>query len=227
MRRREGGIIPRILAVADEVDESLGGEALGQLRPDLVLSAGDLPFDYLEYLVTVLNVPLLYVPGNHDPSLRSPREELAWPPSIELKDARDPVGPLGGTNVDGRIEDVAGIRVAGLGGSVRYREGPNQYTQKEMLRRARRLRRRAAGRGLRGRRGVDVLLTHAPPLGVGDEDDPAHQGFEALLQLVQRLSPKLLIHGHIHPYGQAKPDRQLGTTTVVNAVPFRLLEVEP
>jgi uncharacterized protein len=227
MRRREGGIIPRILAVADEVDESLGGEALGQLRPDLVLSAGDLPFDYLEYLVTVLNVPLLYVPGNHDPSLRSPREELAWPPSIELKDARDPVGPLGGTNVDGRIEDVAGIRVAGLGGSVRYREGPNQYTQKEMRRRARRLRRRAAGRGLRGRRGVDVLLTHAPPLGVGDEDDPAHQGFGALLQLVQRLSPKLLIHGHIHPYGQAKPDRQLGTTTVVNAVPFRLLEVEP
>ena len=227
LRREEGRTVPRILAVADEVDESLGGEALGQLRPDLVLSAGDLPFDYLEYLVTVLNVPLLYVPGNHDPSLRSRRGELAWPPSIELKDARDPVVPLGGTTVDGRIEDVAGIRVAGLGGSVRYREGPNQYTQKEMLRRARRLRRRAAARGLRGRRGVDVLLTHAPPLGVGDEDDPAHQGFEALVQLVGRLSPKLLVHGHIHPYGQAKPDRQLGTTTVVNAVPFRLLEVEP
>lgn len=219
--------MPRILAVADEVDESLGGEALAQLRPDLVLSAGDLPFDYLEYLVTMLNVPLLYVPGNHDPSIRERRETLAWPPSIELKDARDPVGPLGGTNVDGRIEDAAGIGVAGLGGSLRYREGPNQYTQKEMRRRVRRLGRRAAVRGLRGRRGVDVLLTHAPPLGVGDEEDPAHRGFEALLQLVEQLSPKLLIHGHIHPYGQAKPDRQLGTTTVVNVVPFRLLEVEP
>lgn len=217
----------RILAVADEVDESLGGEALAQLRPDLVLSAGDLPFDYLEYLVTVLNVPLLYVPGNHDPSLRSRRGELAWPPSIELKDARDPVGPLGCTNVDGRIEEAAGLRVAGLGGSVRYREGPNQYSQKEMRGRARRLRRRAATRGLWGRRGVDVLLTHAPPLGVGDEDDPAHQGFAALLQLVERLSPKLLVHGHIHPYGEGKPNRRLGTTTVVNAVPFRLLEVEP
>jgi calcineurin-like phosphoesterase family protein len=219
--------MPRILAVADEVDESLGKETLAQLRPDLVLSAGDLPFDYLEYLVTVLNVPLLYVPGNHDPSLRERREELAWPPSISLKDAHDPVGPLGCTNVDGRIEDVRGIRVAGLGGSVRYREGPNQYTQKEMRLRARRLRRRATAWGLRGRRGVDVLLTHAPPLGVGDEDDPAHQGFEALLELVERLSPNLLVHGHIHPYGEAKPDRQLGTTTVVNAVPFRLLEVEP
>jgi calcineurin-like phosphoesterase family protein len=218
--------MPRILAVADEVEESLGREALARLRPDLVLSAGDLPFDYLEYLVTALNVPLLYVPGNHDPSLRERRDELAWPPSIS-KDARDPVGPLGCTNVDGRIEDVGGIRVAGLGGSIRYREGPNQYTQKEMRRRARRLRRRVAVRGLRGRRGVDVLLTHAPPLGVGDEDDPAHRGFEALVELVERLSPKLLVHGHIHPYGQAKPDRQLGMTTVVNAVPFRLLEVEP
>ncbi len=218
--------MPRILAVADEVDESLGGEALAQLRPDLVLSAGDLPFDYLEYLVTVLNVPLLYVPGNHDPELRERREELAWPPSVELKDTRDPVGPLGCTNVDGRIEDVAGIRVAGLGGSVRYREGPNEYTQKEMRGRARWLRRRAAVRGVHGRRGVDVLLTHAPPLGVGDEDDPAHQGFEAFMQLVERLSPKLLVHGHVHPYGQARPDRLLGTTTVVNAVPFRLLEVE-
>jgi hypothetical protein len=223
----EGRTMPRILAVADEVDESLGGEALAQLRPDLVLSAGDLPFDYLEYLVTMLNVPLLYVPGNHDPSLRERRETLAWPPSIELKDTRDPLGPLGGTYVDGRIEDVAGIGVAGLGGSLRYREGPNQYTQKEMRGRVRRLGRRAAVRGLRGRRGVDVLLTHAPPLGVGNEEDPAHRGFEALLELVERLSPKLLIHGHIHPYGQAKPDRQLGTTTVVNVVPFRLLEVEP
>ncbi len=129
--------------------------------------------------------------------------------------------------MDGRIEDVAGLRVAGLGGSIRYREGPNQYTQKEMRGRARRLRRRAAARRLRRRRGVDVLLTHAPPLGVGDEEDPAHQGFEALLDLVERLSPKFLIHGHIHPYGEARPDRQLGTTTVVNAVPFRLLEVEP
>ena len=219
--------MPRILAVADEVDESLGGEALAQLRPDLVLSAGDLPFDYLEYLVTVLNVPLLYVPGNHDPTPRVRRQELAWPPSISLKDARDPVGPLGCTSVDGRIEDVGGIRVAGLGGSLRYRDGPNQYTQKEMRRRARRLRRRAAARGLRGRRGIDVLLTHAPPLGVGDQDDPAHRGFEALLELVERLSPKLLVHGHIHPYGEARPDRRLGTTTVVNAVPFRLLEVEP
>jgi uncharacterized protein len=225
--RGEERTMPRILAVADEVDESLGGEALARLRPDLVLSAGDLPFDYLEYLVTVLNVPLLYVPGNHDPSLRERREEPAWPPSIQLKDAGDPVGPLGCTNVDGQIEDVAGIRVAGLGGSLRYREGPNQYTQKEMRRRARRLRRRATAWGRRGSRGVDVLLTHAPPLGVGDEADPAHRGFEALLELVERLSPKLLVHGHIHPYGEAKPDRRLGTTTVVNVVPFRLLEVEP
>src|SRR6266508_1331986 len=121
--------MPRILAVADEVEESLGREALVRLRPDLVLSAGDLPFDYLEYLVTALNVPLLYVPGNHDPSLRERREELAWPPSISLKDARDPVGPVGFKEGGRGDRGGGGNWVAGLGGSIRYREGPNQYTQ--------------------------------------------------------------------------------------------------
>lgn len=60
----------RILAVADEVDESLDGDQLAALRPDIVPSCGDLPFDCLEYLVSSLNVPLLYVPANHDPSLK-------------------------------------------------------------------------------------------------------------------------------------------------------------
>jgi predicted phosphodiesterase len=219
--------MPRILAVADEVDETLGPQTLARLRPDLVLSCGDLPFEYLEYLVTTVNVPLLYVPGNHDPDLGRTRIESSWLPRLELKDARDPPGPLGCTNVDGRIEDGAGLRVAGLGGSIRYREGSNQYTQDQMARRARRLRRRAARRGIRDRRGVDVVISHGAPYGLGDEDDPAHVGFEALTWLIKRLSPRLLVHGHIHPFGQAKQDRVLGATTVVNAVPRRTLEVEP
>ncbi|MGA8924490.1 MAG: hypothetical protein WB682_15225, partial [Candidatus Dormiibacterota bacterium] len=68
----------RILAVADEVDEKLEGDKLPALRPDVVLSCGDLPFDYLEYLVSRLDVPLLYVPGNHDPSLKP--ADPTWAP---------------------------------------------------------------------------------------------------------------------------------------------------
>src|SRR5712671_74072 len=69
-RRRANASLLKILAVADEIDEFLYGDKLETLRPDVILSCGDLPFDYLEFLVTRLAVPLLYVPGNHDPNVK-------------------------------------------------------------------------------------------------------------------------------------------------------------
>jgi Icc-related predicted phosphoesterase len=150
-----------------------------------------------------------------------------WPPTIAVRDLEDPPGPRGCINVDGRVEDARGIRVAGLGGSVRYRPGPHQYTQVEMSRRARRLVRGARRRRRRDGRGVDVLITHAPPKGLGDEDDRAHEGFEAFHRLVRDLRPRLLLHGHIHPYGIERPDRQIGDTRVVNVVPYRVLDMDP
>lgn len=215
-----------ILAVADEVDEVLYGEAAERIRPDLVVSCGDLPFDFLEFLVTRLSVPLVYVPGNHDPDLHPQRGAAAWPPQPSISYLEDPPGPLGGTNADIHVVDEAGVRMAGLGGSIRYRDGPNQYTQAQMRRRARRLRRRAAWREFRDGREVDVVLSHAPPLGLGDDDDPAHVGIEALLPLARRLRPAFLLHGHIHPYGRELPDRAIGPTRVVNVVPFKVLELE-
>lgn len=218
--------MPRILAVADEIDPGLTFETLRRLEPDLILSCGDLPFDELERMVDAANVPLLYVPGNHDPDLRPKGESLAYPPTIAHRDLVDPPGPRGCTNVDGRVEDAAGVRVAGLGGSTRYREGPNQYTQRQMRRRARRLARRAAARRRRDGREVDVLLTHAPPRGVGDqEDDPVHHGFEAFADLVRRLRPAVLVHGHVHPYGTALPDRMMDETRIVNVIPHRVLDL--
>ncbi len=216
----------KILAVADEVEESLYASRLDEIDPDLVLACGDLPFDYLEYLVTRTNVPLLYVPGNHDPDLRE-RSELVWPPTPQLRGLEDPPGPQGCVNVDGRVLDAAGVRIAGLGGSVRYKDGPNQYTQREMRGRARRLRRRVARRRLRDRRGVDVLVTHAPPRGLGDDGDPAHVGIEALRGLIERIHPALVLHGHIHPYGSDRPDRAIGATRILNVVPSRVVELEP
>jgi hypothetical protein len=219
----------RILAISDEVDESLGPETLGELRPHVIVSCGDLPFDYLEYVMTVANVPLLYVPGNHDPEVRPrPRGPLVTG-SMPLRfdaDNPEPPGPGGGINVDGRVVDVAGIRVVGLGGSIRYAEGPNQYTQAQMRRRARRLALRCRLRRPVRTPRADVLVTHAPPLRVGDGDDPAHVGFAAFHPLVRVLAPRLLLHGHIHPYGRVAPDRTMGDTVVINAVGSRLVEVE-
>ena len=206
----------RILAVADEVAESLYGDTLKELRPDLILGAGDLPFGYLENLVSRTDVPLLYVPGNHDPALK-----LGDSTFEGLSPKFDGSGPPGCINVDGRIEQAAGLWIAGLGGSIRYNEGPNRYTQREMRWRARKL----AWRARLSRRRIDILLTHAPAAGLGDAGDPAHVGFDAFHRLVLRLRPRMHIHGHVRKFGPKNEDLRLGETVIVNAIPYRVLEL--
>jgi Icc-related predicted phosphoesterase len=219
----------RVLGVSDEVHEPLYGEFLRELDPDVIVSCGDLPFDYLEYLVTVANVPLVWVPGNHDPSLRreGPGPPNPLRPGYLDRSHAGPVGPPGGINIDGRIIDVAGLRVAGVGGSLNYNDGPHQYTEAQMRRRAARLQMRARLARIVGRRRVDLFVTHIPPAGYGDDpEDPAHRGAQAFLRLLLDLRPTWMLHGHMHPHEGPLPDRSIGTTHVVNVVPFRLLEVE-
>ena len=205
----------RVLAVADEIVDALWGRALEDLRPDLILACGDLPFEYLENLVSRTDKPLLYVPGNHDPDLRI-GDWMHTVPALAM-----PPGPAGCVNVDGRVEEAAGLRIAGLGGSVRYRPGPNQYTQRQMEVRALRLEIKVR----LSRRPIDVLIAHSPPAGHGDSDDPPHRGFVALERLVRRLSPRYLIHGHVNQYGPKRPVPQIGRTVIVNAIPSRLIEI--
>lgn len=193
----------RVLAVADE--EVLGMRSrLRDVPIDLVLAAGDLPWDYLESIVAAVGAPAAYVPGNHDPHIGR----------------GTPASPDGFVPVDGRAGVVGGLRVAGLGGCVRHNTGPHQYTQKEYDRRARDLVTRSGGP-------VDVLLTHAPPLGLGDEPDPCHVGISALHGVIETLQPTWHLHGHIHPYGMLKPDRQVGSTTIRNVIPWQLIDIEP
>jgi Icc-related predicted phosphoesterase len=194
----------RVLAVADEEVPSMESR-VRDLRVDLVLAAGDLPWGYLESLASLLEAPAAYVPGNHDP--RTSRG----------------VGPRGLIDLDGHVLRVGGLRVAGLGGCVRYNDGPHQYTQSEYDDRARRLLGEAHGSGA-----VDVLLTHAPPLGLGDdESDPCHIGISALHGVLETLRPSWHLHGHIHPYGMHKPDRQVGPTTIRNVIPWQVMDIEP
>jgi hypothetical protein len=172
-----------VLAVSDEVDEALYAD-LGPVRAaELIVACGDLPFDYLGYLMNGLDVPLVFVPGNHDPDLSGYRHSRG---GLTLRAGLPTQAPWpdGAVNADGRIVDVAGLMVAGLGGCRRYSGGPNQYTDRQQARRARSLRCQAAWQRLRGGRPVDVLLTHAPPRDVGDGADPPHRGFTALHGLV-------------------------------------------
>jgi Calcineurin-like phosphoesterase len=186
-----------------------------------VLSCGDLPTDYLEYLVSRLDVPLLYVAGNHDPSFEPP--DTTWMP---LRATTQPgPGPEGCINIDGRLVEVQGLRIAGLGGSIRYKQGDNQYTQGQMRWRSLKLEVRARlGRVKHGRK-LDILVTHAPPFGLADASDSAHAGFVAFLRLIRNFQPLLAVHGHIHPYGRSLPEWRVNATRVVNVVPSRVIEI--
>jgi len=190
----------RVLAVADETSESVHSARVRDLRPDIIVSAGDLPWDYLERLVDDFGVPAAFVPGNHEPPGAAPR---------------------GMIDLDGRVGSVGGLRIAGLGGCVHYNGGTHQYTQEEYADRA--------GQMLAAQsEPVALLLTHAPPFGLGDEpEDPAHIGIAALHDLIEALRPRWHLHGHIHPYGMQKPDRRLGATTIRNVIPWSIVDVDP
>ena len=167
----------RILAISDEPSQRLWGdlcrEALSGV--DLILSAGDLPAKYLSFLTCFTNAPIVYVPGNHDDRY-----------------AKEP--PEGCLCADGRVVLVRGVRILGLGGSMRYRpDGVNMYTEKEMVSRISSLRRR-----LRATGGFDVLLSHAPIRGFGDQEDLCHRGFECFGSLLDTWRPAVMVHGHVH-----------------------------
>ncbi len=211
----------RVLVIADEEAPNLHVRMLRDLAPGLVLAAGDLPWDYLEFVASCVDAPMVFVPGNHDPELH----RANWSPFAVYDADRllesDP-RPHGAVNADQLVVEAAGLRIAGLGGCVRYKSGPHQYTQRQYDARAKRLLRRARRTGP-----VDVLLTHAPPRGLGDGEDKPHEGIDALHPVLERLEPTWHLHGHIHPYGQAMPDRQVGPTTIRNVIPWKVIEMTP
>ena len=170
---------------------------------DLILSAGDLPASYLPFLVTLGPCPVFYVHGNHDTLYQ-----------------RQP--PEGCVCVDGKICVHEGIRILGLGGSMRYVPGAaHQYTEKEMRRRIRSLKFSLWRNG-----GFDILLTHSPAYGHGDGADPPHRGFQVFNELMDRYEPGYMVHGHVHMnYGRDIPRVSLyNRTTVINAYERYLLE---
>lgn len=195
----------KILAISDEECPSLWdyytpGKLAGY---DLIISCGDLNATYLSFLVTMANRPLLYVHGNHDTGYD-----------------RNP--PEGCDCIDDQFLVYNGVRILGLGGCKRYRSGNYQYSEKEMRRRIRRLRYQ-----LWKHKGVDIVVTHAPPKGLGDQEDNAHQGFESLLELIDQYHPQYLLHGHVHMrYGQnSQRINQREDTTVINVCERYTLEI--
>lgn len=172
---------------------------------DLILSAGDLKASYLEFLTTIIRKPLYYVHGNHDTSY------LDKP-------------PLGCSNIDDKLITVNGIRILGLGGSMRYKDGTFQYTEREMFKRAYKLRRQ-----LNKSNGFDILLSHSPAAGICDGSDLCHQGFNTFNQLISFYKPSYFLHGHQHLNYSFNSKRvvQYGTTTIINGFNYHIIDYTP
>jgi Icc-related predicted phosphoesterase len=206
----------KILALSDQVVEQLYCPSVKERFDDvdLVVGCGDLPSYYLEFIVSMLNVPLVHVPGNHDPAAPALDSDLS---------------PHGcANNIDGLVIEERGLLIAGLGGSIRYRpDGVNQYTQGEMARRILTMTPRLWWNRLRYGRFLDILVTHAPPRGIHDAEDPAHVGFESFNRFIARFRPRYLLHGHSHVYRRdAATSTQTAQTNVINVYPYRVIEIE-
>ena len=207
----------KILAIADEVDSRLYGPILKQRFSDvdLVLSCGDLPIYYLEFIVSVLNVPLLYVRGNHAPEQISASGEVKQEPE-------------GCINIDGQVMRVRRLLIAGLEGSMRYSNGPHQYTENEMHLKALGLVPRLLLNKWRYGRYLDILVTHAAPRGIHDGKDLCHLGFQTFIWLMDRFHPRYLLHGHMHVYTpNVVTETQYRHTMVLNAYRYRVVEYDP
>lgn len=170
---------------------------------DLIISCGDLAPQYLSFLATFTKAPVLYVHGNHD-------------------HCYDDTPPEGCICIDDDIYNFNGLRIMGLGGCMKYNGGPYQYTQSDMKKRARRLKRKIKKYG-----GFDVLITHSPAYHHNDSEDLPHTGFEAFLEIMDEYKPTLFAHGHVHiNYGRDfKRESVYNETRVVNAFEKYIVDI--
>lgn len=170
---------------------------------DLIVSCGDLKASYLSFLATMTGLPVLYVRGNHDDSYAQQ-------------------GPDGCICIEDSVYNYNGIRFMGLGGCNRYKPGKNQFSEKEMKKRYKKMKGQ-----LFWNKGIDVLVTHAPAAGIHDDCDECHKGFEVFNEIIEKYKPKYFVHGHVHMnYGRKFPrEDMVGETRVVNAYQRYVIEI--
>lgn len=195
----------KIMALADTPDKMLWDYLDKRLLEgvELILSCGDLPAEYLSFLTCFTHAPVLYVHGNHDVRYQT-------------------APPEGCICIEDQVYDAGGVRILGLGGSMRYKNGPCMYTEREMAARIRKMRYK-----LWRANGFDILLTHAPAYRLGDLDNLPHTGFRCFRELMEKYEPKYMVHGHVHQeYSSAfVRERTYGRTTILNAYKRWIFEI--
>lgn len=194
----------RALVIADQESKYLWDYFDKKNFPgvEVIISCGDLKASYLSFLTTMMSVPLLYVPGNHDSHyMRQP--------------------PEGCDDLTEKIISIKGVRFLGFGGALSQAPRHFHYTEKEMARQVIRRMPEICSQG-----GFDVLVSHAPAAGLGDGEDRFHKGFVAYRALLKQFQPAYHLHGHQHMnYGGAKSEMSYGKTTIYNGYGYRVIDL--
>lgn len=202
----------KVLSISDRISELVYSPAIRErfADVDLVLSCGDLPYYYVEFVVSALMKPVFFVRGNHANLM-------------EESDTGQRSAPAGAMDLHRQALAYNGILLAGVEGSVRYKPGPFQYSQAQMWQYVLLMAPRLLYFKRRYGRALDIFVTHAPSWGIGDKSDWPHQGIRAFRWLVEVFKPAYHFHGHIHLYG-ANPQATIdyGATRVLNSYGYRV-----
>ncbi len=175
---------------------------------DMIISCGDMPPGYLDFITSITSAPMFYVRGNHD----------------EVYDSQPP----GGINLHRQVVEYRGLLMAGLEGSIKYNRGAIQYTQLQMHRMVLGLGPAILWNRWARKRGIDLFVTHSPALNIHDGNDVAHRGFTSFLNFMKWYRPRYMLHGHVHIWDRRKTVRtQYESTCVLNINPFTVLDLEP
>ncbi|RPJ52263.1 MAG: metallophosphoesterase [Chloroflexi bacterium] len=205
----------KVLAVSDvEVDMIYSPLITQRFKDvDLVIGCGDLPYYYLEYIISMLNRPLYYVRGNHAPRFK------------EEGTGGERTAPWGGIDLHRKVSrDSSGLLMAGIEGSVNYNNGRYQYSQSEMWGMIFLMVPRLLLNRIFFGRYLDIFVTHAPPWRIHDKEDLPHHGIKAFRWLIETFKPTYALHGHIHIYAQYDiTETTHGSTRVINTYGYKTL----
>lgn len=230
----------KILCVSDYVDPLIYNQNVKEIFPDIdaIICAGDLPMDYIDFIVSVFNKPTYFIFGNHNlkdfgfyHKIDSPQGQQQY---MERKHHGSGAKYMGfKTSVENifTIKDtVTGkerpLLMAGVSGSLKYNNGLCQYSDFEMKLKLIKMIPKLLKNKKKYGTYLDIFLTHATPRHIHDHEDPCHKGFECFNWFIEKFKPTYMIHGHIHLYDMR--EERIGVynnTTVINAYAHHILEI--
>ena len=216
----------KILCISDQVDPLIYTNSVKERfnDVDIVLCAGDLPMEYIDFVVSSLNKPTYFIFGNHN------LQEYKFyhdKDKFQVNDQYEMQHSHGATYAGFKVIRENNLLIVGVSGSIRYNDGINQYTDREMKSQLLKLVPALIYNKIRYGRYLDIFLTHASPKDIHDKPDPCHRGFECFRWFIKKFKPKYMVHGHIHLYDiQDIRVSKFEETTIVNAYSHIIIDTE-